>query len=72
MKMRDAYRILATKLQGKIPLWDADISGRILKLILDEQDLKLWTGMNYLRTGFNGGIFVNMMVDGRLLGCSTV
>jgi hypothetical protein len=49
--MRNAYRILVRKLQGRIPL-------RTLKkqCIIKKYGVKVWTGFNWLRTGIHGGL----------------
>jgi hypothetical protein len=55
-EMRKYYEILIRKIYGKVSLGHVDIDGRImLQLILEKHDVKLWTGVNCLSMGYNGG-----------------
>jgi hypothetical protein len=55
-EMRNYYEILIRRINGKVSHVDVNIDGRImLKLILEKYNVKLWTGVNWLSTGCNGG-----------------
>jgi hypothetical protein len=46
--MRNAYKILSEKLQGKKHFGALDVDGRILKLTLEKQDVRVWAGFKLL------------------------
>jgi len=56
-EMENAYKILVINSKGKSPLgrsrhiWNDNI-----KMYLTETGCGGWTGLNWLRTGFNGGL----------------
>jgi hypothetical protein len=52
----NAYRILVGKPEGKRPLGNLDVGGRILKWTLGKQDGVVWTGLIWLRVGTSGGL----------------
>jgi hypothetical protein len=54
-KKRNAYRVLVGQPEGKNPLEDLDVGGRIiLKWILEKQDMVVWTAMVWLRIAAHG------------------
>ena len=53
---RGAYRVLVGKPEGKKPLGNTGVGGRIiLKWISRKWDLRRWTGYLWLMTGTSGG-----------------
>jgi len=55
--MRNAYKILVGKHEGKRPLGRICVDGRIiLEWILRKLGGKGWTGFIWLRIGTNGGL----------------
>jgi hypothetical protein len=57
LQKKNAYRILAGKPEGKRPLRRPRRRGwTILKWILERQDVKVWTGLVWLRIVTNGGL----------------
>jgi hypothetical protein len=54
---RTVYRILMEKPEGKRPLEDLDIGGKIiLKCTLQRYDGVVWTGLICHRKGISGGL----------------
>ena len=50
------YRVLVGKPEGKNHLENPGIGGSIiLRLIFSKQDVGVWTGSSWLRTGTGGG-----------------
>jgi hypothetical protein len=58
---RNAYGILMEKPEER----DQDVSGRIIKWILERQNEVVWTGLIWLRIGTNRGFF-NMVINLRV------
>jgi hypothetical protein len=53
---RGVYMVLVGKPEGKRPLGDRDIDGRIiLRWIFRKWDVGVWTGSSWLRIGTGGG-----------------
>jgi len=53
---RLVYRVLVKKPEGKKPLEDPGVDGRIiLRWIFRKWDVGAWTGSIWLRTGTGGG-----------------
>ena len=53
---RGAYRVLVRKSEGKRPLKDPDVDGRIiLRWIFRKWDVGVWTGSSWLRIRTGGG-----------------
>ena len=53
---RGVYRVLVGKLEGKRPLGDPGVDGRIiLRSIFRKWDVGVWTGSSWLRIGTGGG-----------------
>jgi len=53
---RDVYRVLVRKSEGKRPLGNPGVGGRIiLRGIFRQWDLGVWTGSNRLRIWTGGG-----------------
>jgi hypothetical protein len=49
------YRILVGKPEGKIPLGDPDVDGRIiLRLIFRKWNVGVWTELSWLRIEIDG------------------
>jgi hypothetical protein len=49
------YRVLVGKPEGKRPLGDPDVDGRIiLRWIFRKWDVRIWTGLSWLRVGTGG------------------
>jgi hypothetical protein len=56
-EMRNAYKILVGKPEGKRPVGDLGVDGMIiLDGILGKLGGKVWTGYVWLKTGINGGL----------------
>jgi hypothetical protein len=58
-EMRNAYTVfyLEEYIKERDRLLDTDVDGRmILKLILKESDVKVWSGFIWLRIGTDGGL----------------
>jgi hypothetical protein len=50
------YRVLVGKLEGKRPIGDPGVDGRIiLRWIFRKWDVGVWTGLSWLRTETGGG-----------------
>jgi len=57
-KRRGVYRILLGKPEGRRPLGDPGLDGRIiLRWIIRKLDVRAWTGSSWLRIGTGGGHF---------------
>jgi hypothetical protein len=55
-EMRNAYKILVGKPEGKSHFEDLGVEGKIIsERILWKQDGKVWTGCNWFRTGTSDG-----------------
>jgi hypothetical protein len=53
---RGLYRVLVGKPEGKTPLGDPGVDGKIiLRWIFRNWDLGVWTGSSWLRIGTGGG-----------------
>jgi hypothetical protein len=53
---RVVYRVLVGKLEGRRPLEDPGVDGRIiLRWIFRKWDVGVWTGSSWLRIGAGGG-----------------
>ena len=53
---RGVYRVLVGKPEGKTPLGDPGVDGRIiLRRIFRKWDVGVWTGSSWLRIGTDGG-----------------
>jgi len=51
------YRVLVRKPEGKRPMGDPDVDGRIiLRWIFRNWDVGVWTGSSWLRIGTSGGL----------------
>ena len=54
-EMRGVYRVLVGKLEGKRPLGDPGVDGRIiLRWIFRKWDVGEWAGSSWLRIGTGG------------------
>jgi hypothetical protein len=54
---RGVYRVSLGKPEGKGPLGDTGLVGRIiLRRIFRKWDVGVWTGLIWLRTGTGGGL----------------
>jgi len=54
---RSVYTILVGKPEGKRPLGNPDVLGRIiLRWILRKWEVRAWTGSSWLRIGTGGGL----------------
>jgi hypothetical protein len=52
----NCYKICVGKTEGKQPLKDLGVDGRItLESVLEKQDGEVWTGFNWIRIETNGG-----------------
>jgi len=55
-EMRGVYRVLVRKPEGKRPLEDPDVDGRIIiRWIFRKWDVGVWTASSWLRIGTGGG-----------------
>jgi hypothetical protein len=53
---REVYRVLVGKSEGRRPLEDRGVDGRIiLRIIFRKRDVGVWTGSIWLRIGRGGG-----------------
>jgi hypothetical protein len=60
-KMRNAYKIVVGKPDRKRHLGDLGADEKItLRWILKKYGMKVWTGVNFLRMGTNGGFLYSM------------
>jgi hypothetical protein len=55
-EMRNEYKILVGKLEGKRPCSLGIYWRTLLKLILEKQDWRVWTGFIWHRKGTSGGL----------------
>ena len=54
---RGVFRVLVRKCEGKRPLEDPGVAGRIiLRWIFRKWDVGVWTGSSWLRIGTTGGL----------------
>jgi len=52
---RRVYWVLVGKPEGKRPLEDPGVDGRILRWIFRKWDVGVWNGSSWLRIGTGGG-----------------
>jgi hypothetical protein len=66
-EMRGAYRALVGTPEGRRPLEDPGVDGRIiLKWIFERLGAGAQTGLIWLRTGTGGGLFVYTVMNLRV------
>jgi hypothetical protein len=51
-EIRNAYRILVGKPEGKVPLWR--VEANIKTIIFKKQSVRMWTGFTELKMGTSG------------------